>query len=213
MRPLKLELKGFTAFRDSATLDLTDLDLFAISGPTGSGKSSLLDAMTYALYGEVERVGHQVGQLISQGQPRMAVTLEFEVGHQRYQLTRSTPAKGATKIQLMRRVDDGWQQAGEGSDRVRDVEKMLVRIIGLTYDGFTRSVLLPQGKFAEFLVGDARKRRDILTELLGLSLFRRMAERAGAIGKESGVRSQERGLTLEREYADATPGALADARA
>ena len=98
MRPLRLELKGFTAFRDPAELDFTALDLFAISGPTGSGKSSLLDAMTYALYGRVERVGDRVSQLISQGQPRMTVMLEFEVGTERYRVTRSTPAKGSTKI-------------------------------------------------------------------------------------------------------------------
>src|SRR6266516_7134116 len=180
MRPLRLELKGFTAFRDATEIDFTTLDVFAISGPTGSGKSSLLDAMTYALYGRVERVGDRVGQLISQGQPRMAVTLEFEIGHDRLQVTRSTSSRGPTKIQLMRRVGEEWKQAGEGSDRVRDVERAMIRAIGLTYDGFTRSVLLPQGKFAEFLVGDPGKRRDILTELLGLSLFKRMAERAGA---------------------------------
>jgi DNA repair protein SbcC/Rad50 len=213
MRPLRLELKGFTAFRDPVEIDFTGLDLFAISGPTGSGKSSLLDAMTYALYGRVERVGDRVGQLISQGQKRMAVTLEFEVGRDRYQLTRTTPAKGATKIHLMRWIDGGWEQAGEGSDRVRDVEKILARTIGLTYDGFTRSVLLPQGKFAELLVGDPKKRRDILTELLGLSLFKHMAERAGALGREAAVRSETTTGLLESEFADATPEALKEARA
>src|SRR5437588_1882649 len=115
MRPLRLELKGFTAFRASATLDLTDLDLFAIAGPTGSGKSSLLDAMTYALYGRVERVGDRVGQLISQGQPWMSVMLEFEVGRDRYRITRKTPSgRGATKILLERFAEGAWTQAGEG---------------------------------------------------------------------------------------------------
>src|SRR5437899_8220794 len=105
MRPLRLELKGFTAVRDATEIDFTTLDVLAISGPTGSGKSSLLDAMTYALYGQVERVGRQVGQLVSQGQPRMAVTLEFAVGNDRYRVTRSTPSasgRGATKILLER---------------------------------------------------------------------------------------------------------------
>jgi exonuclease SbcC len=214
MRPLRLQVKGFTAFREPAEIDFTRLDVFAISGPTGSGKSSLLDAMTYALYGRVERVGDRVGQLVSQGQPRMAVTLEFEVGRDRYRVTRSTPAaRGSTKILLERFADGAWDQAGEGADRVKEAERILARVIGLTYDGFTRSVLLPQGKFAEFLVGDAKKRREILTELLGLSLFRRMAERAGSIGKESAVRAQERGLALEREYADVSPKALKEAKA
>src|SRR6266542_2872469 len=99
MRPLRLEVKGFTAFRDPVEIDFTELDVFAIAGQTGSGKSSLLDAMTYALYGRVERVGDRVSQLVSQGQPRMAVKLEFAVGPDRYRVTRSTPAKtGPTKI-------------------------------------------------------------------------------------------------------------------
>jgi exonuclease SbcC len=213
MRPLRLELRGFTAFRDAAEIDFTALDVFAISGPTGSGKSSLLDAMTYALYGRVERVGEGVKQLISQGQPRMAVTLEFEVDHDRYRVTRSTPSgRGPTKILLERLADGEWSQAGDGADRVRDAERMLAVAIGMTYDGFTRSVLLPQGKFAEFLVGDAKKRRDILTELLGLSLFRRMAERAGSIGKEAAVRADTMSGMLDRDYADATPEALKAAK-
>jgi exonuclease SbcC len=214
MRPLKLLVKGFTAFRDPVELDFTGLDVFAVSGPTGSGKSSLLDAITYALYGRVERVGDRVSQLISQGRPRMAVTLEFEVGNDRYRVARSTPSKGGTKILLERQGQDGeWRQAGEGADRVREAEPLIVRAIGLTYDGFTRSVLLPQGEFAEFLVGDPRKRREILTELLGLELFKRMAERAGAIAKEAAIGSQSKQELLEREYADATPDALKRARA
>jgi exonuclease SbcC len=214
MRPIRLELKGFTSFRDRAELDFSQLDVFAISGATGSGKSSLLDAMTYALYGRVERVDNQVRQLISQGQPRMAVTLEYEVGPDRYRVTRSTPARGNTRIMLERRGADGeWAQAGEGSDRVRDAERMIARTIGMSYDGFTRSVLLPQGKFQEFLVGDATKRREILTELLGLSLFRRMAELAGAIARKAGDRAGWTTELLEREFSDATPEGLKLARA
>ncbi len=213
MRPLRLELKGFTSFRDPVEVDFRNLDLFAISGPTGSGKSSLLDAMTYALYGRVERVGDRVSQLISQGQSRMAVTLEYEVGRERYRITRSTAAKGASKILLERSQDDGWIQAGEGADRVRDADRLIAGTIGLTYDGFTRSVLLPQGKFAELLVGDPKKRRDILTELLGLSLFKRMAERAGQIEKEARLTSATKAQLLESEYGDVSLGALKAARA
>src|SRR5438034_11274984 len=130
MRPLRLELKGFTAFREPAAIDFEALDVFAISGPTGSGKSSLLDAITYALYGRVERVGDRVSQLVSQGQPRMAVTLEFEVGRDRYRVTRSTPP---TKILLERQDPDGaWNQAGEGADRVREVDQRVAGLTGLT---------------------------------------------------------------------------------
>lgn len=212
MRPLRLEVKGFTAFRDRQEVDFSDVDVFAIAGPTGSGKSSLLDAMTYALYGRVERVGDRVSQLVSQGQPRMAVTLEFEVGHDRYRVTRSTPARGATRILLERLADGEWTQAGEGSDRVRDAERMIADAVGLTYDGFTRSVLLPQGRFAEFLMGDARKRRDILSELLDLQLFRRMAERAGQIARDAALTGETSTNLLEREYVGVTAETIREAR-
>ncbi len=214
MRPLRLTVKGFTAFRDEQTVDFTDLDVFAISGPTGSGKSSLLDAMTFALYGRVERVGNSVGQLISLGQPAMAVTLEFEVGREIYRVSRRTPAKGATKIMLERgTAGGGWEQAGEGSDKVRDVDRMIESAVGLDYNGFTRSVLLPQGRFQEFMVGDPGKRREILTQLLGLSLFKRMAERAGAMAKEAGLRSETVGGVIEHDFAEVTPERIAAARA
>ncbi len=213
MRPLRLSLKGFTAFRDEQTIDFEGLDLFAIAGPTGSGKSSILDAITYALFGYVDRVGKQVGQLVSQGQPRMAVTLEFAVGERRFRVTRTTPARGASRI-LLERWDEGeWRQAGEGADRVRDADAMIERALGLDYAAFTRSVLLPQGKFAEFLVGDAASRRKILTELLGLELFERLRERAGEAHRraQSVVEANER--MLGTEYAGVTEERIREAEA
>ena len=209
MRPLRLWLKGFTAFRDEVELDLSDLDLFAITGPTGSGKSSLLDAMTYALYGKVDRVGKQVGQLVSQGQPGMAVTLEFAVGEERYRVTRRTPVKGASRAVLERLADGGWRQ--EPANGVREVDAAVVRIVGLDYDAFTRSVLLPQNRFAEFLVGDAAERRRILTELLGLELFERLGKRAGEIRRQAEAEAGAHRAMLEREYAGASEEAVARA--
>src|SRR5207248_4047623 len=132
---------------------------------------------------------------------------------ERYRVTRSTPAKGSTKIQVERADGSGqWKQAGEGSDRVREAERILTAAIGLSYDGYTRSVMLPQGRFAEFLTGDPNKRRDILTQLLGLSLFKRMAERARSIGAEAKLRAQTMMEMVEREFADATPEAMKEAR-
>jgi exonuclease SbcC len=212
VRPIALRLKGFTAFRDEQEIVFDGLDLFAITGPTGSGKSSILDAMTYALFGTVERVGRQVGQLVSQGQPRMAVTFEFAVEGGRYRVTRSTPAsRGQTRI-LLERLDDGeWVQAGEGADRVREADAIIREVIGLDYQAFTRSVLLPQGRFAEFLVGDPGQRRAILTELLGLELFERLARRAGERKREAEIQVAARERVLEEEYAGVTEEALAEA--
>ena len=213
MRPIRLELKGFTAFRDAQTIVFEGLDLFAIAGPTGSGKTSILDAITYALYGEIERVGRQAGQFVSQGQTRMAVLFEFAVDGERYRVTRSTPARtGSTKV-LVERWDGEWRQAGEGADRVREANEMIRRAVGLDYDTFTRTVLLPQGRFAEFLVGDARQRRDILTDLLGLELFGRLARRAGDIKRDATVAVEMHERLLATEYAGVTPDAVAEAEA
>ena len=211
MRPLSLKLKGFTAFRDEQEIDFTDLDLFVLWGPTGSGKSSLLDAITYALFGYVERVGNQVSQLVSHGQPRLSVSLEFAVGDEVYRVTRSTTYSAASKALLERREGDDWESFGEGADLVREVNKAIPGLIGLDYEAFTRSVILPQGRFAEFLTGDASKRREILTELLGLELFKRMSQRANEISKDAKVHLDTKTELLEREYAGVTAEARATA--
>ena len=213
MRPLALMVKGFTAFRDEQKIDFTDLDLFVLTGPTGSGKSSLLDAMTYALFGVVERVGNQAAQLISQGQPRMAVTLDFRVGAGTYRVARSTPAKGHSKVLLERLEGSDWISYGEGADSIREVNRIVTGLIGLDYEAFTRSVILPQGKFAEFLTGDAKQRREILTELLGLELFGRMAQRAGEISRNAKVGFETKQGVLDREYAGVDDEALRKAKA
>jgi exonuclease SbcC len=213
VRPVSLQIKGFTSFRDEQRVDFDGLDLFAIAGPTGSGKSSMLDAITYALFGYVERVGRQCSQLISQGQPRMAVTLEFAVGDERFRVTRTTPATGNTRILLERGEGDAWVQAGGGADRVATANGMIQEAIGLDYEAFTRTVLLPQGRFAEFLVGDARQRRSILTELLGLELFERLARHAGQIRRQADADANAKAALIQTQYAGLTPEAVAEAEA
>ena len=89
MRPHKLTLEGFTSFREKLELDFAGLDLFAITGPTGAGKSSLIDAIVFALYGQVPRVGDDYKQLISHGAERLSVMLEFGVGKERYRIART----------------------------------------------------------------------------------------------------------------------------
>ncbi|MGH2705380.1 MAG: AAA family ATPase [Actinomycetota bacterium] len=202
MRPLRLEVQGLTAFRDRQLIDLADLDLFCICGPTGSGKTSLLDAMTYALYGKVERVGNQISQLISQGQPRVAVTLEFEAGDARYRVTRTTMARGSPKVALERLAGGEWRSHADRADRVHDVNRMVADVVGLDYEAFTRSVLLPQGRFAEFLSGDAGERREILTKLLGLGLFEQMARRAREVAAEAKTAGEVTSDLVGREYGD-----------
>jgi exonuclease SbcC len=217
MRPLKLTVEGFTAFRTEQVLDLEPLDLFAIVGPTGSGKSSLLDAMTFALYGQVARVDDSptsIKELVSQGLPWMKVMLEFEVGSDRYRITRRTPSSptGAAKVLLERIVDGEARQFGPGAERVKEVREAVEGLVGLDYDGFTRSVLLPQGRFAELLTGKAPQRRKLLTDLLDLELFERMSERARRIGHDAERDGARDRSFIDEHLAHATAGALSEAR-
>jgi DNA repair protein SbcC/Rad50 len=201
VRPLKLEIEGFTAFREPVCLDFSQLDLFAITGPTGAGKSSLIDAICYALYGRIPRVSNEVTSCISQGLDRMLVGLEFMAGEERYRIFRETRRKGSPNVRLDRWREDGWQPL---LDRAREVNEHVAEVVGLDYDGFTRSVLLPQGQFQEFLAGSAEKRRAVLASLLRLQVYESMRRRAAGMSAELKTRLDERQRALA-SYAGATP--------
>jgi exonuclease SbcC len=207
MRPLKLEVEGFTSFREKLALDLSGLDLFAITGPTGAGKSSLIDALVFALYGQVPRVGKEYRQLISHKAERLSVLLEFEVGGRGYRIARSARANnGPVQVRLEHRNGKAWEPS---ADRVKEIEAEVVKIVGLDYDAFTRSVVLPQGQFDAFLKGEPKERRKILVALLNLGVYEDMHRITN--GKASDARREAEFITgqLAVDFKDATPEALA----
>lgn len=208
MRPLRLELRGFTAFRNETVVDFSERHLFAITGPTGAGKSSLLDAMTWALYGRVPRVGREATQLRSHGAPTMAVQFDFRVGAQAYRVTRRVGKTMAVRLER----EEAPGNFRPIADKATEVGTEIERILGLDYDTFTKTVLLPQGAFDAFLRGEPRERRAILTNLLGLGVYQSMRERAGA--QAAGAGSASRALLQQAEHlADTTPEAIAAAEA
>ena len=98
MRPIMLDLHGFASFRDEAHVDFGDADFFALVGPTGSGKSTVIDAMTFALYGSVPRWGRKgmVSLALAPTVARGTVKLVFEVDRQRYVIARELRRVGGT---------------------------------------------------------------------------------------------------------------------
>jgi exonuclease SbcC len=170
-----LELQGFTSFRQRCEVNFSSLDLFAITGPTGAGKSSLLDAMTYALYGWTTRLGKSGNELISQGSVGMHVTLEFRAATDVYRVYRGIKS-GTTKGRLEKQAaDSSWVPI---TSSLRQIQDEVERIVGLDFEGFTKAVILPQGKFDELLRGDAANRKKVLSELLNLGIYKRMMQRA-----------------------------------
>jgi exonuclease SbcC len=200
VRPIKLTIEGFTSFAERAEIDFSDLDLFAIIGPTGSGKTSLLDAMTWALYGKTSRLGKTATELISHGVNKVTVHLEFAVGNDRYQVARTAKRSGSPQIRLEKYAGAWIPVEAEGAAEINDA---VCRIVGLDFDAFTRSVILPQGKFDAFLRGEHKERREILKALLGLEVYDRMRELAGS--KRDQLKAQEEAHqgVIERDYASA----------
>ena len=204
MKPLRLEVKGFTAFRDTAVVDFEDRRLFVITGPTGAGKSSLLDAITWVLYGQVPRVGASTRQLISHGANAMAVRFDFSTRGRRYRVSRRAPGNTATRLE--RETESGeWEPL---ADRARDVTELVTKILGLDYQTFIRTVLLPQDAFDSFLQGDQRERREIMSRLLGLGVY---ADARGIAARRAGqARTRAETLSTQLQRIDvATPEAIA----
>ena len=210
MTPLKLELSGFTVFREPTSVELEGLELFAISGPTGSGKSTLLDALTYALYGQTARLGRTgLDILMSPGASQMNVTLAFKTARGTYRVIRTADRKPSGTVSRETRIavlegDANWRQLPE-SEKLKEADAKLEQIVGLDYDGFTRSVLLPQGAFDEFLKGDTGKRRKLLVNLLGLDRVEAMQKEAGRRARDAEAQQQNLTARLEQDYAGATP--------
>jgi exonuclease SbcC len=184
MRPKRLEIEGFTAFRGRTVVEFDDTDLFALVGPTGSGKSSVIDAMIFALYGSVPRYqnANLVAPAISQGRNEARIRLDFSLGHSEYsavRIVRRTPT-GATTREA-RLESDGEVLAGDAKSLTEQVE----RILGLTLTQFTTCVVLPQGEFARFLNDRPSDRQDLLVKLLGFGLYERIRQLASSRGAEA----------------------------
>lgn len=178
MRPIKLELTGLNSYTDKQTIDfqkLTSRGLFGIFGNTGSGKSTILDAITIALYGDISR---DTTDYINSSCDKAIVNYEFEIGsknnRKRYFVERTiknTPAGGTkTSRVLLGEIKDNGD-INVLADKVGEVKIKIQDIIGLTSDDFTRSVVLPQGKFSEFLKLQDRDRRKMLERIFNLEKY------------------------------------------
>lgn len=209
MRPVRLQINGFTCFKDEVSLSFDNLERFVICGPTGAGKSSLLEAILFALYGEVPRTSkHGLKDLISHGRDRLSVVLDFRTGDQLHRVTRKKFAnpKRAAEAQLERFDGEKFIPL---TDQVRNVDAELLRLLGLGFQAFTQAVFLPQGQFAAFLQCEPRDRRDMLNDLLRLQVYERMRELAAA---RAGGHDTEK-TSLERWLAEDFQGVTTQALA
>jgi exonuclease SbcC len=219
MRPIRLDLHGFAAFREPTVVDFAGVEYFALVGPTGSGKSTVIDAMTFALYGSVPRWDDRrtVALALAPTANRGTVRLLFEVGGTRYlaarELRRSAAGGVTVRNARLERLLDPEDPDGDTEVLAADsgVTKHVEALLGLPFEQFCVCVVLPQGDFAEFLHAKPAERQETLTRILGLGIYKTIAQRAGTEATNQRLRAETLAEQLNG-YADATESAVADVR-
>ncbi len=229
MRPLRLLLDGFGSYRQPTEADFSDVNFFALTGPTGSGKSTLIDGLCFALYGTVPRWGKEnvIAHALAPAASACRVGLVFEAGGQRYAAVRALARDKRGQVHTREaRLDlldpavapdapladllgAAIEHLAEGPDPVK---AKVQEVLGLGYDHFIQSVLLPQGRFADFLQAEPRKRQDLLVELLAFGVYKKIGQQARDRARLAAERAR---LALDQRatLADATAEAEEQAAA
>ncbi|TPG84999.1 nuclease [Brevibacillus laterosporus] len=182
MKPIHLKLSGLNSYRDLQEIDfetLCEAGLFGIFGPTGSGKSTILDAITLALYGQVVRTGggSHPHEVLNQLESRLFVSFTFELGsaqqRQRFTIEREfglnkNGNRKQPEVRLIQRglLDDEQDQVLES--KATAATSMIETLVGLTIHDFTRAVVLPQGQFSKFLTLKGSERNEMLQRIFHL---------------------------------------------
>lgn len=190
MKPLRLEMTAFGPYPKEVILDfsvLANQSMFLITGPTGAGKTSILDAIVYALYGQTSgglRDGFDMRSDYADATTPTSVVFEFQVGDHRYRMER-TPKQELQKkrgtgtrtvlatASISEWIDDEWKLLTTKAQEIRDYVQ---QIIGFRVDQFLQVVLLPQGDFRKLLVAPTSEREVLLHTIFKTSVYKRMQD-------------------------------------
>jgi exonuclease SbcC len=176
--PIEIEVENFLAYCTPGTLRLDGIHIACLAGPNGSGKSSLLDAITWALWGKAR--SNSPDDLIHQGARNMQVRLAFDQAGQRYQVIRQRKAGKQGISGLSLHAWDGQREAWRdlSAARLVDTQKKIETLLHLDYDTFINSAFLMQGRADEFTTKSPSQRKQVLATILGLSRWEVLETRA-----------------------------------
>ncbi|MAT97234.1 MAG: hypothetical protein CL608_08840 [Anaerolineaceae bacterium] len=192
MIPTRLEISNFLSYRETAVLQFDGIHLACISGANGAGKSSILDGITWALFGQSRSRSDDdlVNRLSAIDDKTAEVQLEFELEGTMYRVTRSKRKGKTTQLDLQIAAgDDAWKTLTEG--KLRETQTAIEQLLRMNYDTFINASFLLQGKADEFTTKTPNRRKEILADLLGVSIWDQYRELAANRRKE-----EERQLDL-----------------
>ena len=188
MRPLALRLRAFGSYADEFAIDFARLGrhgVFSITGPTGAGKSTIFDAIVYALYDDLPgfRANSHIRSQFADRAVATSVTLEFEADGRHWVLTRTPAQCRPSSRSASGSVEDASTVvleesgvAGSAITRKRDVGERIAELVGLNKAQFEQVVLIPQGKFEEVLKAKTQDRADLLAKLFPVDVYIRTTE-------------------------------------
>lgn len=218
MKPISLTMEAFGPYRDSVTLDFNELQdhsMFLIAGPTGAGKTSILDAMVYALYGEPSGEVRKTDAIRSDfAEPHWMTRVDFSfaIGDAQYRVERLPKQMVAKKrgtgmreqnasATVYEMKDGEWKVIATSAAAIRDT---IQQIIGFRKDQFLQVVLLPQGEFRKLLVASTSEREELLHTLFRTELYRKLQE-ALKIAYDEVKAGVEENLTKQTAFIQSIP--------
>ena len=163
MIPTKLRLKGFLSYQQETTLDFSTLHVACISGMNGAGKSSLLDAITWSLFGEARQRNDAIINLNSD---EVFVELEFTYENNQYKIHRARQKEKSTQLDFYIFANQDWKSLTERT--IKDTQDLITHTLNMDYDTFINASFFLQGKSDQFAKQTPGKRKEILTKILGL---------------------------------------------
>ena len=167
MIPLSLRISGFLSYRDPVEIDFTSFDLACISGQNGAGKSSLLDAMTWALFGEARAKDKDA--LVNLQSKAAEVALGFHYEGNVYRVQRTLPRGKTTILEFQIRNGEVWKPLTERT--TRETQARIEQTLRLDYETFVNAAFFLQGKADQFTQQNAGKRKEVLSNILGLEVW------------------------------------------
>lgn len=181
MIPYELVLRNFMCYRDGLPpLKLDGLHIACLSGENGAGKSALLDAITWALWGKARMSDDE---LIAQGESEMLVDLSFQLNGQRYRVIRQrrrarsgSRSGGKSLLELQVQSEMGWRPIGDG--KITETEKLIEDLLHMNYETFINASFLLQGRADEFTRKTPGERKQVLADILDLREYATLEERA-----------------------------------